>query len=254
MEELNIGRTLLAILIAVGTVATFTAPDAKSFMNPELARMVFWHLPNAITSTLFLLATTWFSLRYLQTKQEHWDVRATAAQEIALVTGILTLATGILFSKYQWGNWWDWDPRQTSFLFVMMFVGAYFALRAAFDDPTKRASNSAAYSVATILPLLFLIFVFPRLPSVANTSLHPDVVRKGGFDVSYKTVFYSMFVLIGMLCVVLYRLRVRAGLMELALEESYAELASRDDSAATRMVRPVSLSEPDRQEGPRSGG
>jgi heme exporter protein C len=251
---MNFGKAVLLIVVALGTALTFKAPPAKSFMEPDLARMVFWHLPNAFSSIIFLFAAAWFSFRYLRSKEPSWDVRAAAANELALLTGLLTLATGILFSKVQWGNWWDWDPRQTSFLFYMLFVGAYFALRAAFDDTDKRAANSAAYSLATLLPLLFVIFVFPRLKSVSNVSLHPDVVRKGGFDATYTQVFLLMFVGYLAVCVILFLLRVRASHCELALEASYGELATRNDSAVARVVRPVLVPEPDRQEGPRDRG
>lgn len=250
MENLRkFGIAALAGLVGVATVATFTAPDAKGFMNPPLARMIFWHLPNAITCAIFLLAAAFTSFMYLRTKDEAWDIRANATNEIAVLTGIQTLLTGMLFSKNQWGDYWNWDPRQTSFLFAMLFVAAYFALRAAFDDPVKRASNCAAYNVAAILPLMFLIFVFPRLPMVV--SLHPNLLQKGsGLDPTYLAIFVSLLLLYLAVCVILYRLRVRAGLAELALDKSYARLANSDHPAAPRVVRPVPVSQSDRQEGP----
>lgn len=234
-----------------GTILTFVAPDAKGFQQPSLARVIFWHLPCALVCAVAIFAASYFSFRYLKTRRAEWDVRAVAANELGVVTGILTLVTGMLFAEVQWGVYWNWDPRQTSFLFVMLFVGAYFALRAAFDDPAKRSANAAAYSVASLLPMLFLLFVYPKLPMVV--SLHPNLLQQGGgFDPSYRRVFVVMFLLVGALCVTIYRLRVRAGLMDLALEESYAELANRDYPAAPRVVRPVPVPEPGGEESPGS--
>jgi heme exporter protein C len=167
---------------------------------------------------------------------------------VALLLGVLTLLTGMIFAKVQWGAYWNWDPRQTSFLFAMLFVAAYFALRAAFDDPAKRAANSAAYSVASLLPLLFLIFVFPKLESVR--SLHPNVVQDGGFDPTYRGVFLTMLAALLALCVTIYRLAVRAGMLEHLQENLYAELADRNPSASPRVVRPVPVPESSRQESP----
>ncbi|AIE85878.1 cytochrome c biogenesis protein CcsA [Fimbriimonas ginsengisoli] len=233
-------KLVLTVAMPIGIVFTFTVADAKSFMHPEFARMVFYHLPCALLCSIFLLfLAPYFAFRYLKTKEIAWDVRANISMELALWLGVLTLATGMLFSKYQWGAWWNWDPRQTSFLLTMLMAGAYFAIRAAFADPEKRASNSGAYVLATLLPMLFLIFVFPRLPQVL--SLHPDVIRNGGFDPTYKGTFYTMFLILSVFCAALYKTRVRLGFLEEEFHNQDAKLANRDHSAPTGVVRPVSL-------------
>lgn len=213
------------------------APDAASFPNHALARMIFWHLPCALTCTLFVCTAPYFAFRYLKTRDSRWDLRSLAAMEVSLLTALLTLATGSIFSLVQWGSAWNWDPRQTSFLLVVLLMGAYFALRAAFGDPERRASKSAAYLLATVLPILFLIFVLPRVLA----SLHPadTLVSKNGLDPTYRSVFLSMFVLVLVLCVWIYRLRVRAGILEEAIENDGLDL--RGDTAPTSVVRPVSL-------------
>lgn len=235
-----LSKLILLIAMPIAIVYTFTAPPAEKFPNPDLARMVFYHLPCALLCSVFLLfLAPYFAFRYLQTKDVSWDVRSQVSMELGVWTGILTLLTGMVFSKYQWGEWWSWDPRQTSFLLVMLMAGAYFAIRAAFVDPEKRAANSGAYSLATLLPMLFLLFVFPRLPQVQ--SLHPDVLRKGGFDPIYRTTFLTMFALVGVFCAALYKTRVRVGLLEEADLNNNAKLADRDHPTPTGVVRPVSL-------------
>jgi heme exporter protein C len=181
-------------------------------------------------------------VRFLIDKKMHWDVRCAAAQEIGFLYGLLTMATGIIFSKVQWGAWWSWDPRQTSFLLVLLIYGAYFVLRGAIGDDVKRAANSAAFCVASTLPVLFLIFVLPRLPQVF--SLHPsNTLVSGGLKGDYRYVFLAMLVLFGVLTAWLYQLRVRAGLAELALENLNGKLeASGGGAAPTGVVRPVSVS------------
>ena len=84
------------------------------FQLPELARIFFWHFPCAITTTLCLFAGAWHSYRYLSRGQAVDDVRATAAIELAMMFSLLVMATGIIFSKVQWGAWWQQDPRVRS--------------------------------------------------------------------------------------------------------------------------------------------
>jgi len=233
-------KLLLGLGMPIGIALSFLAPPAKGFQNPDLARMVFFHLPCALVCSAFLLfVAPWMAFKSLRTGERHWDVRAVAAMEIAVVTGILTLLTGMLFAKVQWGAWWNWDPRQTSFLFVMLLTGAYFAIRSAFSDPEKRAGNSAAYAMAALLPGLFLIFVYPRLPIVKT--LHPNVVQEGGLDGVYRGTFYLMLLLVGTYCATLYKSRVRLGLLEEAVSNQDAERTDRNRPAATGVVRPVSV-------------
>lgn len=234
-------KYVFALLVGIATLWSFRIPPAMGFPEPELARIFVWHFPCPIIATFLLLAGGWFSWKYLQTQDRAWDERAVAANELSFVFSLLTMATGILFSEMQWGAWWSWDPRQTSFLIVLFIYAAYFVIRGSFHDPERRASNSAAYVLAAILPALFLIFVFPRLPQAAG--LHPtDSILKGKIKGEYAAVVMTIMALMTVLTVWLYRLRVRAGLIEIDTEKKNERLAIRGgDSAASGVVRPVSL-------------
>lgn len=229
--------------MAAATAWSMLVPDAQMAFNaPSLARILFFHLPCAITTSIFIFFAPYLAIRYLGSKTLDWDVRAASANELGFLFGLLTMATGILFSEVQWGAWWSWDPRQTSFLLVLLVYGAYFALRSAFADESKRAAHAAAYSVAMTLPSLFLIFVFPRLPQVV--SLHPSTtVQKGELRGDYAYVTITMLVLFFALAAWLYQMRVRAGLAELELENSNGNFEAGGGSATpTGVVRPVPLS------------
>lgn len=233
------------------TVASFLAPPAKAFMAPELARILFFHLPCAILSSIWIIATAVFGFQWLRTKNEVWDHRLAAAIEISNILAILTLTTGIIFSKVQWGAWWSWDPRQTSFLFVQLLLLAGWALRSAIADDQRRADVSASYSVMTILPTLFLIFVLPRLPQMLNGgSLHPSTtLQRSEMDGTYRTIFLCALVTVGWFVYELYSLRVRISSAQYALDHAYGQLEmDRNGAAPTRVVRP--LSQPESQPEP----
>lgn len=168
-------RWLLFLLMGAAIVAAFMVPPANFFPEPQLARIIFFHLPCAISTPLFLLAAAYFGVRFLQSGDMKWDLRSAAANEVGYILALLTMATGILFSRMQWRAWWQWDPRQTSFLLLLLLYAAYFALRGALGgDERRRALNTAAYTVISILPGLFLIFVFPRLPMIERNTFHPN--------------------------------------------------------------------------------
>lgn len=252
-------KYLLALAIGVVTIWSFLVPDAALFQRPELARIFFWHFPCPMMLTAFLFLGCYFSFRYFvrmsgpamlrvsteddQHKRRLWDARATAAIELGLVYGILTLVTGMLFSVAQWGAMWQWDARQTSYLIALLIYAAYFALRAAFTDPEKRAANAAAYMLAATLPIVFLIYVFPRLPYIEANSFHPtDTVMEGRLKGQYAYVTIAVLALVGVLNVWLYRLRIAVGLLEIKLTHGQLETVG-GGAAPSAVVRPVRLSD-----------
>ncbi len=231
-------RLVVTILIGLAGIASVLAPPAKLFADPELARLIFIHLPCAFTCSLLLPFGSYLGFRTALSKGSrvlNWDARARVANEIGFAFALVTMATGILFSKVQWGAWWQWDPRQTSFLFVLLIYGAYFALRAAYSDDTMRAKASGAYAAIAVVPTVFLIFVFPRMKHIV--SFHPtNTVIEGKFDRVYWSVILFNWILFLILAVALYRYAVKKGL-------NYNESIDTDpgDSAPPPVVRAVDV-------------
>lgn len=242
----TLGLFLLAPLMAGVTLWSFLVKDAAGFQQPEFARIFFWHFPCPILATVLLFLGAYFSFRALRgPDSDRWDVRAIAAHELAMMFILLTLATGVLFSKVQWGAYWQRDPRQTSYLLVALVYLAYFVLRGALNDPIRRVRQSGAYALAALAPAMFLTFVFPRLPQIAQMSFHPSTsIMQGQIKGAYAQVLIAVMILVAILAAWCYQLRVKAGLLELALERQNAELDPRRDSSDPVVVRPVRLSDP----------
>lgn len=225
-------------------------PDVEApFQRPELARIIFFHLPCAFTGTLFFFIAVWYSGLYLARRNPELDAKAAAANGIALIFFALTMATGIIFSYVQWGAWWQSDPRQVSFLFVLLMQTAYSLLRMAFVDPARRAASAAVYNTASLLPVLFLIFVFPRLPQVLQVSQHPSNTIQGGLlKGEYAYCFLAVWALLLVYSFWLFRTRVRVDNLVRRLEDDDGKLGIGGNAASSGVVRPVSVSTTDRTE------
>lgn len=193
---------------------TVAAPPAKGFMNPDLARILLWHLPCALLSTIFLFMSGFWAYKTISKPIPANDARLAASLDLTTVLAILTLLTGSVFSRVQWGAWWSWDPRQTSYLFVALILLGGMALRSGLDEPAKRATASAGYTLVMLVPIAFLTFVYPRLPQVQ--SLHPsDTIQQGSLDNHYRIGVLCGMLAIGFAAMSLWRLRVRALELEL---------------------------------------
>ena len=244
METLRkFGTPLFGLAFTLVTVWSFMVPDAKGFANPAFARIFFWHFPCPIHAFVMMAVGLWFSYKLLSTHNPKWDVRSEAAHELAMVFISLTLLSGILFSKLQWGAWWQRDPRQESYLMVGLIYAAYFVLRSAFSDREKRAVFSAGYAVFAFLPAQFLTFIFPRLPQIASQSFHPTTSIMGGqIKGQYAYVIISVLTLVAILTYRIYQVRVRAGLLEYEAENSDGRLeVFSGNSASPTVVRRVSV-------------
>lgn len=245
MAKLDLSRLSLPLLMGampLAIVGSFLVRDAALFERPELARVLFWHLPCPVVGSITLMIGTFLSWRAVQASPEErlrWDVRAQSAMEVGFLFSILTMVTGIFFSAAQWRAAWQWDPRQTSYLIVLFIYLAYFALRAAYTDADRRAQNAGAYALAAVLPMIFLTFVYPRLPPVQEASIHPtNTISEGLLKGDYRYVAIATVSLVALLARTVYLARVRAGQLELELGTLETR---RDDAPPAHLVRPVRL-------------
>lgn len=169
-------------------------------------KIFFFHMPCAITSMILLGFAAYYAIRYLMTRNARFDTCAKCATEISLLFIVATMATGDMWTRFEWGVWWSWDPKLTTYLILMLIIIGYFVLRASVDEPERRAVYSAAVSLIAFVDVPICFMITRLVPS----SLHPVVLREGGL--SGDMVITLMFCMFGMLLLgyVMYRLRFRA--------------------------------------------
>lgn len=184
-------KLLLLPYMTAMIAAAFLWPEPAQGFIGESSRIVFFHVPCAWTATLAFLVGAAYSIAYLAKRNRWHDDVACAAVRVGLLFAILALLTGSLFARIMWGSYWNWDPRESSFLLLIFLYLAYLFLRAAVDDPERRARLSAAYALFAAILLPFLTFIAPRI----TTSLHPQtVINPQGkilMDTPTKTVFFA---------------------------------------------------------------
>jgi heme exporter protein C len=149
-----------------------THPIASLPLIPALeerARNIYFHVPTAWLAQLAWFVAFGYAIMYLRKRRLEDDVRASSAAALGALFCILATVTGAVWARFNWGVFWNWDPRQTSIFIVLVIYGAYFALRSALDNDDQRARISSIYLVLLMVPVLFFLFVLPRLVQ----GLHP---------------------------------------------------------------------------------
>ena len=172
------GKLVVTIWMVAVTAAMFLWVPAQQGLG-NTGRIIIMHVPTAWLSVLAFGVAAIYSGLYLRRRRPEDDDRAVAAVEQGFLFSILATATGSIFAKVVWGSFWNWDPRETSILILLLIYGAYFALRSAIDDGERRRQLAAVYAALAFVTVPLLIFVVPRL---AESSLHPNCAFLQGSD------------------------------------------------------------------------
>ncbi len=213
-----IGKIGLLLLLCATTAGGFLwLPAAAQFANPTLARIVVFHVPCAIVADVASVVAGWYAIAYLRRRDLNDDVRASVSFGLALLFCLLTTVTGAIFARVQWGAYWNWDPREKTIFMMLLVYMAYFALRAAFSDPRKRASVSAAYALFGVAAVPFLTYI---LPNSTDMTLHPKgvITTSGGLDFPYKLTLWAGVLGLSLVYLWAFRLHVAAGQIGLRLD------------------------------------
>ncbi len=225
-------KFLLGALMSAVIVAVFFSPSPMSAdmalvdnavtIQPEMVyRIMYFHVPQAITATVAFLVAMFFALRYLSTKNPAHDIKSYRANHAGLVFAILALVTGMVFARYTWGFWWDWsEVRMTSMFILALMYGGYFSLRSAIIDEQKRATLASVMSVLFGIAGIFLMFVVPRI----SASRHPSdsIVNSSGqvtMGPQVRLIFFSSVVAFLLLFYWIWNLTTRLSIFELRSEQ-----------------------------------
>jgi heme exporter protein C len=126
----------------------------------------------AWVSVVAFIMSLIFGIQYLRKNDIIYDHKASIAAGMGLLFSILATVTGAIWAKFNWGAFWNWDPRQTSIFVLILIYGAYFALRSAIESDETRAKLSSVYTILAGITVPFFIFILPRIVE----SLHPDPI------------------------------------------------------------------------------
>jgi heme exporter protein C len=167
-DHLMFWKILLLAWMCGVIIASFLLPPPQSQLG-EVSRVFFFHVPVAWVAVLAFLTAFVHSILYLRRKDLIHDIKACAAARLGLLFAVLATVSGSIFAKSTWGSFWNWDPRETSILILLLIYGAYFALRSAVEPEERKAALSGVYAILAFLTVPFLVFVVPRV----YQSLHP---------------------------------------------------------------------------------
>lgn len=193
---------------AIHTVKAFNFPYRNIWH--ETVRNLFFHVSLWFSMIILLIVALYHSVSVLRVYSFESDFKASAYTKVAILFGLLGLATGSIWAKYTWGTFWTTDVKLNMSAIAMLIYLAYLVLRSSIQDEDKRARVSAVFNIFAFVALIPLIFVIPRLTS----SLHPGNGGNpalGGEDMdnTLRMVFYPAVIGFTLLGIWLSQLKYR---------------------------------------------
>ncbi len=229
MTKYFIGKIGLVVWLTIVIIAGFVMPmvpvPAQWYELPiipaleDKARIIFFHVPMSWTTLVAFFASMAYGIMYLKTKKLDYDLRSVSAAGLGMMFCILATVTGSIWAKFNWGSFWNWDPRETSIFVLLLIYGAYFALRSAIDVEEKRATLSAVYAIIAGVTAPFFIFVMPRI----MTGLHPGAKGDEGGSTpvaqlhmppNMRIVFFASIIGFTFLYFWMFNIKIRSARLE----------------------------------------
>jgi len=139
---------------------------------------IFYMVPFAFSTYLCFGIVLLSAVLYLWRKDIRFDLFLVSGAQTGVVTGTITLIVGIIWSKPEWGYWWQWEPRQTATLIMWLAYVGLLVFREMIDEKNqeKRATLSAIFGISTSPSVPLSNFVVGALhPPPQQTGLGPGV-------------------------------------------------------------------------------
>jgi heme exporter protein C len=165
MKKIYPTIVLLTNLVALYMIFLWAPPERTL---GDSYRVFFIHTPSAWISYLAFTITFVSSILYLKTRNFKWDLHASSSALLGLLFCIITIITGAIWAKVAWGLYWNWDPRQTTTLVLMLAYLGYISFRMAINDKEQRARVSSVLGI-----LAFISIPLSYLSTIIWATIHP---------------------------------------------------------------------------------
>ena len=179
-------------------------------------KIIFFHVPMAITAMLLSFVALLGSVLFLITRNFKFDALAVSVTEVGLAFLAGNLITGSIWGRIIWGIWWTWDARLTSALLCWLLYAGYLMLRHAIEEPTQRATYSAVFSIFAFIDVPIVIFSIKWW-----RTQHPAPVFWAGGSIPKDWYMLALWQLLAMVLIAIVFAAVR-----LRQEESQREIDS----------------------------
>ncbi|KXA88933.1 hypothetical protein AKJ62_04160 [candidate division MSBL1 archaeon SCGC-AAA259D14] len=178
--------TLVAIPITLYFVFQYAPLLTEGFSDPLAQKIFYFHVSAAISGYIGFFIVLISSIIFLKKSDSNVDRWAVSAAEVGVVLLSITILTGPVWAKAEWGVFWRLqDPKLMSALVLWLVYIGYVVLRKNIGEE-REARLAAVYAILgfTTVPISFVAQRVWR-------SLHPTVIvsKTGGMGPKVASTF-----------------------------------------------------------------
>lgn len=129
---------------------------------------IFYMVPFAFSTYVTFGISLISGLLYFWKRDLKYDLILVSSAQVGVIIGAITIIVGMIWAKPEWGEFWDWNPRETVTLIMWLIYVAVLIFRDMLEEenPDKKALISAIFGI--------IAFVSVPFTYVIAGDLHPD--------------------------------------------------------------------------------
>ncbi|MCL5291617.1 MAG: cytochrome c biogenesis protein CcsA [Actinobacteria bacterium] len=214
----KLGVAGFALLMVGLYLAFFVAPEPVVGEGKKIfsQKIFYYHVPVAETSLIGFILGAVFGGLFLVKRERRYDFLSYASVEVGFLFGLLVEWTGVIWTRSEWGTWWEWEPRLTTYLILMLMYAGYFVLRSAMAEESSRARFAAVYSIIAAVSVPLTFFSIRLIPSV-----HPIVFTSSGAQMEPPMLAAFLISMFGMAIFSLALIRAHYSIQLMGEEVEY---------------------------------
>ena len=141
------------LLIGIWQALAVVPADSKQL---DSFRILYIHVPSAWMSLFVFALMALYAAIALIWRIKTCEILAMACAPLGAGFTLITLLTGSIWGKPTWGTWWDWDPRMTTELILLLLYLGVIGLYYAIEDrrSAARAAGLLAIVGVSLLPVI----------------------------------------------------------------------------------------------------
>ncbi len=184
-RAISFGYCAVTLATLGAALALLVAYTPREQTMGQIQKVFYLHMPMAINALLACIVVFIASIGYLVQRKGWWDDLAVAGAKVAVLLCTGVLATGMIWGKSAWGQWWAWTPKLTFSLMLWLLYVVYLMIRSSVESPQRRSLVCAVYGVMAFLdvPLVWL-----------SARLIPDPVHPSSIDVADSRMLVTLLV------------------------------------------------------------
>ncbi|MEM2727401.1 MAG: cytochrome c biogenesis protein CcsA [Archaeoglobaceae archaeon] len=178
------------ILLLYGSYNAYTMPA-----RIESYRIVFFHVPSAITAYVAFAVSFVSAIIYLRSGEPNRDLLAYVSAKYGFSMATAAFLSGAIWAKVTWGSYFNWfEIREIIVLLLLFIYAVYFSLRNVLETDKARVSSIYLIIAFITVPFSYIAgFFSPLHPKPFEAEFSAEWLTNLGVMITAFVILYVAY-------------------------------------------------------------